>query len=154
MTTSSGWTAVSLPYKGNRLAMLALLPPAGGPAGACRVPGQARLGALTASLATSRAQTDIELPKVNLASSESLRTVLTALGMGAAFGGDANFTGIGPQAGGIGFVQHAATLKVAEKGTVASAATATGIVATSLRTQPPLIFDRPYLLVLRDSRTG
>jgi serpin B len=154
MTTSSGWTAVSLPYKGNRLAMLAMLPPAGGPAGACQVPSPARLGALTAGLAASRARTAIELPKVNLASSESLRTVLTALGMGAAFDVGANFTGIGPQAGGIGFVQHAATLQVAEKGTVASAATGVGIVALSARAGIPLSFDRPYLLVLRDSRTG
>lgn len=154
MATSSGWTAVSLPYKGNRLAMLALLPPAGGQAGACQVPGPARLGALTASLATSREQTSIALPKVNLASSESLGGVLTALGMGAAFGGNADFGGISPQAGGIGFVQHAATLKVAEKGTVASAATAIGIISSALRVRHLLSFDRPYLLMLRDSRTG
>jgi serpin B len=154
MATSSGWTAASLPYKGNRLAMLALLPPAGGPAGTCQVPGLAKLGALTASLVTSRERAAIALPKVNLASSESLSGVLTALGMGAAFSGSADFSGISPQAGGIGFVQHAATLKVAEKGTVASAATAIGITATGLRVQHVLSFDRPYLLMLRDSMTG
>ncbi len=154
MATSSGWTAVSLPYKGNRLAMLALLPPAGGPARTCRLPGLSTLGTLTASLATSRAQTAIALPKVSLASSESLRGVLTTLGMGAAFGPGADFSGISPKAGGIGFVQHAATLKVAEKGTVASAATAIGITSLAVRVQHTVSFDRPYLLLLRDSMTG
>jgi serine protease inhibitor len=154
MATSSGWTAVSLPYQGNRLSMVALLPPAGGTAKTCALPGQAQLGALTAKLATSREQTAIKLPKVNLASSEPLHDVLTALGMGAAFGADADFSGISPQAGGIGFVQHAATLKVAEKGTVASAATATGVISLALRVQHLVAYDRPYLLMLRDSMTG
>lgn len=154
MATSSGWTAVSLPYRGNRLSMVAMLPPAGGPAKTCPLPSPARLGALTARLATSREQAAIELPKVNLASSESLRGVLTALGMGAAFGPSANFSGISPQAGGIAFVQHAATLKVAEKGTVASAATAVGVISLALRAQHMVSFDRPYLLMLRDGKTG
>ena len=47
--------------------------------------------------------------------------LLSGLGMGVAFSGSADFTGLSPQACCIGFVQHAATLKVAEQGTVASA---------------------------------
>ncbi len=72
--------------------------------------------------------------------------------MGVAFSGRADFSGLSPQACCIGFVRHAATLAVAEKGTVASAATAVGIVASA--GYVVLSFDRPYLLMLRDSQTG
>jgi serpin B len=154
VTTSSGWTAVSLPYRGNRLSMLALLPPATrqGIAGSCPLPTTVTVGKLAAGLITSHVQTDIALPKVRLAASYSLKGTLTSLGMGNAFGDRADFSGISPQACCIAFVQHAATLSVAEKGTVASAATAVGISASAARVV--LSFDRPYMLILRDSLTG
>jgi serpin B len=72
--------------------------------------------------------------------------------MGLAFSVHADFTGLSPQAARIGFIQHAATLEVAEKGTIASAATAVGVVATAGHST--LAFNRPYLLMLRDSLTG
>jgi len=150
---SAGWTAVSLPYKGSRLSMLALLPPPGGKAGACQVPAAAQIGALTTGLAASRIPAAISLPKVHLAWHDSLQPALTSLGMGIAFGGSADFTGISPQAAAIGFVEHAATLAVAEKGTVASAATAVGVQAAAAP-GIQVTFDRPYLLLLRDSLTG
>jgi serpin B len=154
VATVHGWTAVSLPYRGGRLSMLALLPPATGKpaAGNCQIPAAADVGQLASDVATSHAQTEIALPKVNLTSSESLNGVLTSLGMGVAFSHGANFTGLSPQACCIGFVRPAATLDVAEKGTVASAATAVGIVANAARLV--LSFDRPYLILLRDSLTG
>jgi len=74
--------------------------------------GQA--GALTRSVA---------FPKVNLATQVSLKPVLTRLGMGVAFSPAADFTALSPQACCIGFVAHAATLDIGEKGTVASADT-------------------------------
>ncbi len=147
---TQGWTAIALPYKGGRLSMLAALPPAGG--AGCQVPGAATAGALAAGLAASKTLTDVALPKLRLAASESLKDVLTKLGMGIAFSDGANFTGLSPQACCIGFVQHAATLAIAEKGTVASAATAIGMAPTAAHIV--LTFDRPYLLMLRDTRTG
>ena len=149
---SAGWTAVSLPYRGNRLSMLAVLPPTGQKAAGCQLPTAGTVGGLAAGLAASHTQTYIALPKVKLASSYALKGVLASLGMGIAFGGHADFSGISPQACCIGFVQHAATLAVAEKGTVASAATAVGITATAAHLV--LSFDRPYMLLLRDSLTG
>lgn len=152
--TAHGWTAVSLPYRGGRLSMLALLPPAPGKptAGSCQIPDAADIERMANDVAASHLQTDIALPKVKLASSEPLNEVLTSLGMGIAFTGGANFTGLSPQACCIGFVRHAATLDVAEKGTVASAATAVGMEPTAARIV--LSFDRPYLMLLRDSLTG
>jgi serpin B len=149
--TVRGWTAVNLPYRGGRLSMVAVLPPPGSGAG-CRMPAAGAVGAIAARLATSKTMTDIALPKVSLSSSESLNHVLRALGMGLAFSDRADFAGLSPQACCIGFVQHAATLAVAEKGTIASAATAVGVVATAGHIT--LTFNRPYLLILRDAMTG
>jgi serpin B len=154
VTKASGWTAVSLPYRGNRLSMLALLPRTAGQgaAGGCQLPTTGAVSTLVAGLAATHIQTEIALPKVKLASSYPLQGVLTSLGMGIAFGGRADFSGLSPQACCIGFVRHAATLAVAEKGTVASAATAVGIMPSAGHLV--LSFDRPYMLMLRDSLTG
>ena len=52
-------------------------------------------------------------------------------------------------------MEHAATLDVGEKGTVASAATAVGVQASAGRVMPPQVtFDRPYLMVVTDRATG
>ena len=50
--SAGGWTAVWLPYRGGKLAMEALLPPAG-PAG-CTLPAAAALGAMTSRLASGQ----------------------------------------------------------------------------------------------------
>src|SRR5262249_31623228 len=99
-----GWTALTLPYRGRRLSMIAMLPP-GRATPACRVPGAATVSALVSSLARSRSVASIALPKVKLASAEPLKDVLTALGMGVAFNQEvAHFAGISPQACCIAFV--------------------------------------------------
>ena len=54
----------------------------------------------------------------------------------------------------FGLVEHAATLQVGEKGTVASAATAVGIAPTAGMGGPVVDFDRPYLLLVTDTATG
>jgi serpin B len=93
---------------------------------------------------------------VNIATQVSMKPVLTRLGMGVAFTSAADFTGLSPQACCIGLVEHAATLDVGEKGTVASAATAVGMQASAAHVaQSPLVtFDRPYLMVVTDRATG
>lgn len=148
---SGGWIAAGLPYRGGRLAVLALLPPAGRPG--CQVPGPADLRTLVHRLGRGPGEGhQIALPKVNLAGSYALKGVLTALGLGPVFSRRADFSGISPQAGRLAFVQHAATLTVDERGSVASAATAVGVLPTAL--PMPVIFNRPYLLLIRDTLTG
>ena len=153
-TSADGWTAVSLPYKGGKLTMTALLPPAG--SGSCALPSQAGLRTLTAPAGSGTAQ--VALPKVNLrtdGSAGDMKPVLQRLGMGMAFGGSADFTGLSDKACCIGFVQQAATLQVGEKGTVAAAAAAVGIVPSSVMVSPRTIdFNRPYLMLVTDASTG
>jgi serpin B len=151
---AAGWTAVRLPYRGGKLALLALLPRSG--ISGCPALTPPALTSMNARLAAGgRAASAISMPKVSLSSQADMRGLLRRLGMSVAFGGAADFTGLSPQAAAIGLVRHSATLKVAEKGTVASAATAVGIEPSAGRVQPPEIrFDRPYLLVVTDPATG
>ncbi len=152
---AGGWTAVWLPYSGGKLAMEALLPPAGA---GCTLPAAAALGAMTSRLASGQPgalTVSVAFPKVKLATQASMKPLLIQLGMGVAFTPAANFTGLSTRACCIGLVEHAATLDVGEKGTVASAATAVGMQPTAARVQPPqVLFNRPYLLVVTDRATG
>jgi serine protease inhibitor len=154
--SASGWTAVSLPYRGGKLAMTALLPDSG--SGGCPALPAATLSGIARALAMPRTGgglTGIALPKVSLRSSASLGNLLAGLGMGVAFSTGANFTGLSPSACCIGLVAHAATLAVAEKGTVGSAATGIGVRPTAVTV--PLgqtVFNRPYVLLVTDTATG
>jgi len=155
--TAAGWTAVSLPYRGGKLAMEALLPAAG--TGNCVMPHAAALAALTTGLkgagqAGQLAWRDITWPRVDLSTHASLRFLLTGLGLGVAFSPAADFSGMSPEVCCIGLVEHAATLQVGEKGTVASAGTAVGMVPSSGSAVPPVTFDRPYLLLVTATATG
>jgi serpin B len=157
VASAGGWTAVSLPYRGGKLAMTVLLPDSR--SGGCPSLPAATLTAITTGLA--RVGTDnpaeIALPKVSLQSSANLKDLLTAFGMGVAFSPTAaDFTGLSPKACCIGLVMHAATLDVGEKGTVASAATAVGIGvgAAAPSFTRVIAFNRPYLMLVTDTSTG
>ena len=160
--SAAGWTAVRLPYRGAKLAMIALLPPAG--ATGCVLPAAPALGAMAARLAAGPAETaapagvrtwGVALPRVNLGVQGNMEGLLSELGLGVAFTASADFTGLSPQACCIGLVRQAATLQVGEQGTVASAATAVGMEPTAARVQPPqVVFDRPYLMLVTATSSG
>jgi serine protease inhibitor len=156
--SAAGWTAVQLPYRGGKLAMVALLPPSG--AAGCATPAASALGAMTARLTAGSTMGPVQtrmvsLPRVNLGVQVSMMGLLSKLGMGVAFTTSANFTGLSPQACCIGLVKQAATLQVGEQGTVASAATAVGMQPTAARVpDPEVVFDRPYLMMVTATATG
>lgn len=153
---AGGWTAVSLPYRGGQLAMTALLPDSG--TRGCPALTVATVRTITAALARGGAsrRAAVALPKVSLRSSASLPNLLSKLGMGVAFTPAADFHGLSPAACCIGTVVHAATLDVAERGTVGSAATAVTIQPAVGVARPPssVTFNRPYLLLVTDTSTG
>ena len=147
--SAGGWTGVTLPYQGGKVKMVALLPPR---KSGCAMPGTSTL----ASIENHGTTGSIAMPKVKLSSSGSFKDLLAALGMGRAFGGTADLTGISPQAGSIGLVQQDATMAVSEKGTVAAAATAVGVTATAVgvTTGRVITFNRPYLMLITSAATG
>jgi serpin B len=141
--SAGGWTGVTLPYRGGKVKMVALLPPEGE---GCAMPSTSTLAAIAATGVPG----SIAMPKVKLSSAGSFEELLASLGMGPALGNAADFTGISPQAGHIALVQQDATLRVNEKGTVAAAATAVGVTATAAQVPVgrTITFNRPYLMLI------
>jgi serpin B len=155
MSTDSGPTYLAgrhfrgarLRYAGGRLAMTVALPETGSeqPAlsellgGGLHQPGSTGLR-LTMPRWTYRVATDLKPP-------------LLGLGMGVAFGDGADFGGMTDDTDlAISDVRHQTYVAVDEAGTEAAAATAVGMVATSMPvSREELVLDRPFLFVIHDT---
>lgn len=157
LTHSQGdaWQAVELPYVGNSLSMLLVVPDAG------RLPDiEQRLseGLLETAVATgSTKQVTLGMPRFDIETKVELATVMAALGMPTAFDPDrADFSGMTAERQlFIDLIVHQANITVDEKGTEAAAATAVVMRETSAPgEQVSLIIDRPFLYAVRDVPTG
>jgi serpin B len=100
---------------------------------------------------------DLQIPRLKYMYEIKLNDVLSKMGMGIAFGGGADFTGIN-QSGGlyIDYVKHKTFIEVNEEGTEAAAVT---IVAISkLSAGPPqnipFYVNRPFFYVITEKDTG
>jgi serpin B len=147
----AGWRAVDLPYLGDRLAMLVVVPDdlARFEAGLDGATLDEIVGALESR------QVSLALPAFGTESALMLDDALQALGMRAAFDA-ADFSGITREAAlFIAAVVHQANIDVDERGTEAAAATAV-VMAESAAPVPDveLRVDRPFLFALRDLATG
>ncbi len=146
-----GWAAVELPYDGEKLSMVAILPDAGTLDAFERSLTRARLETILARLDTDRVF--LSLPRFAIDTSSQLTGHLAQLGMRAAFSPEADFSGIDARHSlAINAVVHSAHVSVDEAGTEAAAATSVGIQPTSLG--PMIYFDHPFLFLIRDSSTG
>ena len=154
--TGDGWQAVELPYDGEELSMVVVLPDAGRFDEIDAGLDAASLDGMLAGL--SHAPLALTLPKFSYTSSFMLKDTLEALGMVDAFQyGAADFSGIdGTQSLYIGAVIHKAFVDVNEAGTEAAAATAVVVdFGTSAPPTPtPMTVDRPFIFLIRDLQTG
>jgi serine protease inhibitor len=152
-----GLEAIRLPYADRTFAMYVVLPQDSSAM-------QSFIGRLTPDTFTALVsslhtqQGTIELPRFTITYDTTLNAVLTKLGMGVAFGNNANFDGIcrTPRIQ-ISEIRHASFLKVDEEGTEAAAATSVGMRAMAARIEPPpfhMVVDHPFFLALRDERNG
>jgi serpin B len=94
------------------------------------------------------------LPELKISSNVQMVPALQALGITDAFGPSADFSGLSSIATSISEVKQQATLRITKWGTVASAATAVVSTATALVTTLSLKFNRPFLFMIRDTKTG
>lgn len=156
----NGFQMLELPYRGNELAMVILLPKRrdGLPA----LEQQLTADTLTKWLeAMPKQKVHVFLPQFTLETFYDLPATLSAMGMPAAFqpGG---FTAVSdaPEARTLALstVVHKAFVDVNEEGTEAAAATAatTEVIAALIGAPPPPTFraDRPFLFLIRDIQSG
>lgn len=149
---------LELPYKGGRLAMVAILPKARGDLAAIEADlTDEQLGRWLQQLETDGERgVLVQLPKVQIDSSYLLNEPLKGMGMAVAFHSKrADFRGIiADEQLFISQVLHKTFLRVDEKGTEAGAATAVEIQAESSAEPPTFRADHPFLLLIRDKPTG
>ena len=142
---------LELPYQGDRLAMVVLLPrQANGLAALEQGLTAPKLRAWLGNL--GKGEVDVWLPKFKTTATFRLDQELKALGMVQAFGAGADFSGMfGKRGPSISAVVHKAFVEVNEAGTEAAAAS--GVV---FRASLPLTFraDHPFLFLIRDRNTG
>ncbi len=150
-TEGRNFQAIELPYKGDTLSMVILLPREGMFEDFEADLSVERLDAILAQLCSEKVQ--LWMPKFELTSEFSLGDTLAELGMPDAFqSGVADFSGMdGSRALFIDQVVHKAFISVNEEGTEAAAATG---VSMTLSMPAAMTIDRPFIFLIRDSETG
>jgi serpin B len=149
-----GYQAVELPYDGQQLSMVILLPEKGQFDAFEATLDATRVDAILKSLAGQ--QVALTMPNFEFESQFSLKDSLSALGMPNAFTDAADFSGMtGNRELSISEVAHKAFVSVDEAGTEAAAATAVIVGVTSAPAEPvTFTADRPFLFLIRDIPTG
>ncbi len=150
----TNYQAVELPYDGQELSMVILLPKAGQFEAFEKSLNGEFVKTIINKLRTHRVA--LTMPKFEYESSFSLRKALSALGMEIVFTPNADFSGMnGKHDLFIHDVLHKAFVSVDEAGTEAAAATAVIIGITAVPKQPiQVTIDRPFFFLIRDIPTG
>ncbi len=153
-----GTQAVELPYVGDEVSMLVILPPAGAFESYERSFDGETLAELVGALESREGS--VELPRFEYETSVTMGDTLEAMGMRAAFDlAEADFGDMAQldQMGGnlfIDQVYHDAYIGVDEEGTEAAAATGVVVSVTSAPMDPfAFTADRPFLFVIQDRKT-
>ncbi|MFN2129864.1 MAG: serpin family protein [Anaerolineae bacterium] len=149
-----GYQAVELPYDGNELSMVILVPDEGQFDAFEDALDAGHLEAIVQDL--RYVQVALSMPQFKIESSLSLADALAAMGMPAAFSDDADFSGMtGNHDLAISDVVHKAFVSVDESGTEAAAATAVIMKLTAMPAEPLTVtIDRPFIFAIRDIQTG
>ena len=149
-----GYQAVELPYDGDQLSMIILLPESGQFDSFEQSLDADYAGAILKDLEDK--QVTLTMPKFEFESEFSLTDTLAAMGMPVAFSDKADFSGMtGNRELAITDVLHKAFVSVDEAGTEAAAATAVVVGLTSVPEQPVQVtVDRPFIFLIRDIETG
>lgn len=150
----SGWQAVRLPYRGNDLSMLVLLP-RGGKVAPSSLLKPAALAAVTGRFAAR--DVELSLPKWDLQTSANLVPVLESLGMKLTFGSGGFSALTSDPSFAVSQVVQQANITVGEKGTKAAAATA--IIGETIALPPrldavPFVADHPFAFAIVHNVTG
>ena len=144
---------LELPYKGNKISMLILLP-------------TENLDLIESSLTVEKLNgyksqmeetklDSISLPKFEFDSKYFMKNTLVSLGMPKAFSNDADFSGMtGKKDLYISNVIHQAYVGVDEEGTEAAAATAVVMELTAMLPMNVFRADHPFIFIIQEKGTG
>ncbi len=148
------YRAVELPYDGQKLAMLILLPQAGEFEAFEDALDAEQMDAILDNL--NYGEVALTMPKFEVESDFSLVDALTAMGMPDAFSMNADFSGMdGTRDLFVKDVVHKAFVSVDEAGTEAAAATAVVMQLKAAVAEPiEVTVDHPFLFFVRDVQTG
>lgn len=151
-TQGDGAELLELPYAGNGLVLLVLLPEKAD--GLAELEENLTVDQLARWLQSLRLEKlQVYLPRFHTSAGFNLLETLLSLGLTAPFGSDADFSGMTAQKGlRLSAVVHKAYLGVDEQGTEATAATAV-VVERGLAVHTFRV-DRPFVFVLHDRDTG
>ena len=152
-TEGTDYQVVELPYDGQELSMVILLPKAGRFDAFEEKLDAGFIKTIIGNLETH--EVSLTMPKFEYESSFGLKEVLSTLGMGVAFTPDADFSGMdGKRDLLIQDVLHKAFVSVDEAATEAAAATAVIVGLTAIPVQPVEVkIDRPFIFLIRDIPT-
>ncbi len=148
-------SGVELPYGNDKYSMVMLLPAAGATvADLIELLNQDGVWNTWESQ-FSPVLTNLWVPKFKFSYENKLNDELIDLGLGIAFSGTADFTGINPDGRlQISEVKHKSFIEVHEEGTEAAAVTSVGIELTSMPQIHQLTLDRPFLFLIREKGNG
>lgn len=143
------WVAGELPYTGERLAMLVIVPQDLGQFESSLTSD--RLDAIVGQLAEA-SRIPVLLPRFDVKLHTDLIPTMRSLGVNDLFG-PADLSGIAADADlFVSAIEHEAVVKVNEEGTEAAAATGVGVAESAPLFE--LKADRPFLFFVRDRETG
>lgn len=151
---AEGYEAITLPYFGDEVDMLTIVPDAG----TFKTFESSLTGGkiLDILAGLEPASVVVSFPKLKLESNMRLRQPLTALGMSRPFGGSAQFAGMTKEQDlFISEVFHNTFLAVDEEGTEAAGATGVVMAKSSAGVDPRIVMrvDRPFITAIVDKQT-
>ena len=151
-----GFQLLELPYAGDRISMLVLLPDEGSDLADL----EASLSADNLARWLSRVQPtrfrSVEIPRFESSTRLGLRDALSRMGISLAFTPSADFSGMTPsRPAWIDNVFHEARVRIDEEGTLAAGSTAVVIKkGPAIREADLFRADRPFIYLIRDRSTG
>uniref|UniRef100_A0A8C0G1P1 Serpin domain-containing protein n=1 Tax=Chelonoidis abingdonii TaxID=106734 RepID=A0A8C0G1P1_CHEAB len=144
---------LELPHKGGDLSMYILLPK--DYTGLTEELTYEKLSTWNSPDHLKEDEVEVSLPQFKIETSAQLNKYLQALGMTDVFRpGVSDLSGMAKEGGlFLSHVVHKAFIEVNEEGTVAAAATGTGISTTSTRIPVQFVADHPFLFFIRHQKT-
>lgn len=149
----NNYQVVELPYDGNELSMLLIMPDEGSFSSFEQSLDNELVDNIISELETS--QVVLSMPKFEFKSEIGLKQILNDMGMPTAFSDMADFSGMtGNRDLFIGDVLHEAFVSVDEAGTEAAAATAVIMKLTAAEETVTMSLNHPFIFLIRDIKTG